>query len=275
MGFKGLWALGLSAIVIGLLPAAALAAKPAATTGAAANVTFQSGEGADLVAAAGQDDAAGDEQQRPRRQDQHERRAGADRRARRTSSPPRPRSAAPAARASRPRPRGPRWPRAAPSCPPRVALDERDDRPRGALDDSRSCWSSASRPTIAWLVGILQASESDSGCVTLAAAARRVNTRTAPFPAPPCCGSGRGQEVNVREDYSMGFKGLGALGLSVIVIGLLPAAALAAKPAATTGAAANVTFGSAGSTGQSIRTARRRTTTSSTARRSPSAPRRR
>ena len=42
MGFKGLGALGLSAIVIGLLPAAALAAKPAATTGAAANVTFQS-----------------------------------------------------------------------------------------------------------------------------------------------------------------------------------------------------------------------------------------
>ena len=43
----------------------------------------------------------------------------------------------------------------------------------------------------------------------------------------------------------MGFKGLGALGLSVMVIGLLPAAALAAKPAATTGAAANVTFQSA------------------------------
>ena len=42
MRFKGLGALGLSAIVIGLLPAAALAAKPAATTGAAANVTFQS-----------------------------------------------------------------------------------------------------------------------------------------------------------------------------------------------------------------------------------------
>jgi hypothetical protein len=42
MRFKGLGALGLSAIVIGLLPAAALAAKPAATTRAAANVTFQS-----------------------------------------------------------------------------------------------------------------------------------------------------------------------------------------------------------------------------------------
>jgi hypothetical protein len=42
MRFKGLGALGLSAIVIGLLPAAALAAKPGATTGAAANVTFQS-----------------------------------------------------------------------------------------------------------------------------------------------------------------------------------------------------------------------------------------
>ena len=42
MRFKGLGALGLSAIVIGLLPAVALAAKPAATTGAAANVTFQS-----------------------------------------------------------------------------------------------------------------------------------------------------------------------------------------------------------------------------------------
>ena len=42
MRFKGLGALGLSAIVFGLLPAAALAAKPAATTGGAANVTFQS-----------------------------------------------------------------------------------------------------------------------------------------------------------------------------------------------------------------------------------------
>lgn len=42
MRFKGFGALGLSAIVIGLLPGSALAAKPAATTGAAANVTFQS-----------------------------------------------------------------------------------------------------------------------------------------------------------------------------------------------------------------------------------------
>ena len=42
MGFKGLGALVLSAIIIGLLPAAALAAKPAVTTGGAANVTFQS-----------------------------------------------------------------------------------------------------------------------------------------------------------------------------------------------------------------------------------------
>jgi hypothetical protein len=42
MRFKGLKALGLSAIVIGLLPGSALAAKPAATTGGAANVTFQS-----------------------------------------------------------------------------------------------------------------------------------------------------------------------------------------------------------------------------------------
>ena len=39
---KGLGALGLSAIVLGLLPGAALAARPAATTGGAANVTFQS-----------------------------------------------------------------------------------------------------------------------------------------------------------------------------------------------------------------------------------------
>jgi hypothetical protein len=42
MRFKGLRALGLSAIVLGLLPGSALAAKPAATTGRAANVTFQS-----------------------------------------------------------------------------------------------------------------------------------------------------------------------------------------------------------------------------------------
>ena len=54
-----------------------------------------------------------------------------------------------------------------------------------------------------------------------------------------------GQEVNVREVCKMRFKGLGALGLSAIVVGLLPAAALAAKPAATTGAVANVTFQSA------------------------------
>jgi hypothetical protein len=44
---------------------------------------------------------------------------------------------------------------------------------------------------------------------------------------------------------SMRFRGLGALGLSAIVIGLLPGSALAAKPTATTGAAANVTFQSA------------------------------
>ena len=43
----------------------------------------------------------------------------------------------------------------------------------------------------------------------------------------------------------MRFKGLSALGLSVIVIGLLPGSALAAKAAATTGGAANVTFQSA------------------------------
>ena len=43
----------------------------------------------------------------------------------------------------------------------------------------------------------------------------------------------------------MRFKGLGALGLSVIAIGLLPGTALAAKPAATTGGAANITFQSA------------------------------
>ena len=43
MRFKGLGALVLSATVIGLIvPGAALAAKPGATTGAAANVTFQS-----------------------------------------------------------------------------------------------------------------------------------------------------------------------------------------------------------------------------------------
>jgi hypothetical protein len=42
MRFKGLGALGLSAIVIGLLPGSALAAKAAVTTGGAANVTFQS-----------------------------------------------------------------------------------------------------------------------------------------------------------------------------------------------------------------------------------------
>src|SRR5215210_2987192 len=40
-------------------------------------------------------------------------------------------------------------------------------------------------------------------------------------------------------------KGLGALGLSVLVMGLLPGVALAARPAATTGGAANVTFSSA------------------------------
>jgi hypothetical protein len=42
MRLKGLGALGLSAIVIGLLPGSALAAKATATTGGAANVTFQS-----------------------------------------------------------------------------------------------------------------------------------------------------------------------------------------------------------------------------------------
>jgi hypothetical protein len=42
MRFKGLGALGLSAIVMGLLPGSALAAKAAVTTGGAANVTFQS-----------------------------------------------------------------------------------------------------------------------------------------------------------------------------------------------------------------------------------------
>jgi hypothetical protein len=42
MRFKGLRALGLSAIAIGLLPGSALAAAPGATTGAASNVTFQS-----------------------------------------------------------------------------------------------------------------------------------------------------------------------------------------------------------------------------------------
>ena len=40
-------------------------------------------------------------------------------------------------------------------------------------------------------------------------------------------------------------KGLGALGLSAIVVGLLPGVALAATPVATTGAAATVTFSSA------------------------------
>jgi hypothetical protein len=43
----------------------------------------------------------------------------------------------------------------------------------------------------------------------------------------------------------MRYKGLGALVLSVIVVGLLPGVALAAKAGATTGAAANVTFSSA------------------------------
>ena len=40
----------------------------------------------------------------------------------------------------------------------------------------------------------------------------------------------------------MRFKGLSALGLSVIVIGLLPGSALAAKATVSTGGAANVTF---------------------------------
>src|SRR4051812_7394244 len=42
MRWKGLAALGLSATAMGLLPGVALAAKPAATTGGASNVTFQS-----------------------------------------------------------------------------------------------------------------------------------------------------------------------------------------------------------------------------------------
>jgi hypothetical protein len=42
MRLKGLGAFGLSAIVIGLLPGSALAARATVTTGAAANVTFQS-----------------------------------------------------------------------------------------------------------------------------------------------------------------------------------------------------------------------------------------
>jgi hypothetical protein len=44
-------------------------------------------------------------------------------------------------------------------------------------------------------------------------------------------------------------KGLGALVLSVIVVGLLPGVALAAKAGATTGGAANVTFSSVRLTG--------------------------
>jgi hypothetical protein len=43
----------------------------------------------------------------------------------------------------------------------------------------------------------------------------------------------------------MRYKGLGALVLSVVVVGLLPGVALAAKATVTTGAAANVTFSSA------------------------------
>jgi hypothetical protein len=43
----------------------------------------------------------------------------------------------------------------------------------------------------------------------------------------------------------MRFKGLGALALCAIVLGLLPGVALAAKAGVTTGAAANVTFSSA------------------------------
>jgi hypothetical protein len=42
MRFKGFKALALSAVVIGLVPASALAAKPGATTGGAANITFSS-----------------------------------------------------------------------------------------------------------------------------------------------------------------------------------------------------------------------------------------
>jgi len=42
MRFKGLGALSLSALVVALLPGVALAARPAATTGGAANITFQS-----------------------------------------------------------------------------------------------------------------------------------------------------------------------------------------------------------------------------------------
>jgi hypothetical protein len=54
----------------------------------------------------------------------------------------------------------------------------------------------------------------------------------------------KGQEVHVREGKSMRCKGLGALVLSVIVVGLVPGVALAAKAAATTGGASAVTFSS-------------------------------
>jgi hypothetical protein len=43
----------------------------------------------------------------------------------------------------------------------------------------------------------------------------------------------------------MRLKGLGALALSAVVIGLVPATALAARPGASTGGAANITFSSA------------------------------
>src|SRR3954454_7654904 len=44
---------------------------------------------------------------------------------------------------------------------------------------------------------------------------------------------------------TMRWKGLAALGLSATAMGLLPGVALAARPAAATGGAANVTFSSA------------------------------
>jgi hypothetical protein len=81
--------------------------------------------------------------------------------------------------------------------------------------------------------------------VTLAVVARHVKAGPRLFAVCRVAMACKGQEVHVREEVNMRLKGFGALGLSAIVIGLLPGSALAAKATVTTGAAANVTFQSA------------------------------
>ena len=68
---------------------------------------------------------------------------------------------------------------------------------------------------------------------------------TASFGRCPCWDSGTGQVVEFPGGQNTAVQVVGVLVLSAVVVGLLPGVALAAKPAVTTGAAANVTYSSA------------------------------